>query len=423
MIRTVAVVCLMAVSLGAQDAKERIRWCKDAYKQGAAAIPGLLNYLKSDPDDDVRREAVKSLNIIGGEAVLDALIAATHDKDSEVQARATDGIVNVYIPGYVKTGFTASLKRAGTGLKGRFTDVNDQMVDPWVKVKPEAIDALGRLVRQGTWPEVKANAARAIGILRGGAAVPQLLEGLKGRDTTLIIECLVALQKIRDRKVAAEITPPINDLNPRVQTTAMELAGLLQDKVALAPLRRALESAKTNKVRASALTALALIPDEGSRPLFDSYFNDKEDDVRAAAAEGYGRLKNKADVPKLEKAFAEETHMKPRLALAFSLVALGKTELTEFSPLQYLVNTLNSSAYSGVAAPFLVELARDKAVRESLYPGIESRTAREKAELAEIIARSGDHASLPVLEKLAADPDPKVNPAGQRAVAILKARI
>lgn len=421
--RTFPVVCLMAASLWAQDAKERIRWCKDAYKQGAGAVPALLDYIKSDPDDEVRREAVKSLNIIGGEPVLDALIVATQDKDSEVQARATDGIVNVYIPGYVKSGFTASLKRAGTGIKGKFTDTNDQMVDPWVKVKPQAIEALGRLVKQGTWPEVKANAARALGILRGGAAVPQLLDGLRGRDTTLIIECLVALQKIRDRKVAAEITPHINDLNPRVQTTAMELAGLLQDKVSLPPLRRAFESAKLARVKASALMAIAMIPDESNRALLDANLDDKEDDIRAAAAEGYGRLKNKADLPKLEKAFAEETHMKPRLGLAFSLVSLGKIEMTEFSPLQYLVNTLNSSAYSGVAAPFLIELARDKSVREALYPGIASRTAREKVELADVIARTGDQASMPVLEKLAADTDPKVGPAGQRAVALLRTRL
>jgi HEAT repeat protein len=292
-----------------------------------------------------------------------------------------------------------------------------------VTVKPEAIEAVGRLVRQGTWPEVKANAARAVGILRGRAAVPQLLDGLKGRDTQLILESLNALQKIRDRDTAAAIGPHLNDLNERVQVTAIELAGLLQDKVSLPPLRRALSGAKTSRVRASALMAIAMIPDEENRPLFDANLGDKDDDVRAAAAEGYGRLRNKADIPKLEKGFAEETHMKPRLGYAFSLVALGKAELSEFGPLQYLVNTLNSSAYSGLAAPFLVELSRNKTIRESLYPGMEGRTAREKVELADIIAKTGDKSSLPVLERLAADSEPKVAQAGQRAVALLKSRV
>ncbi len=420
---------MLAAALPAQDskaaskdAKERVRWCRDAHKQGGAAIPGLKTYLQSDPSDEVRREAVKALNVIGGAGVLDALVMATNDRDSEVQARATDGIVNVYIPGYVKNGFTSTLKRAGGGIKGKFAGPNDVIVDPFVPVSPDAIAALGRLVRQGTWPEVKANAARAVGILRGKAAVPQLVEGLKGRDTQLLFECLGALEKIRDREVAPEISPLVNDLNEQVQLRAIELAGLLQNKVSLTPLTRAFEGAKSVKVRAAALTAIAMIPDPVNRPIFDRYLGDREDDLRAGAAEGYGRLRDANDAPRLEKVFAEETHMKPRLGLAFALVNLGRTAMSELSPLQYLVNTLNSSAYSGLAAPFLVELARDKAVREALYPGMEARTVREKVELADVFARSGDEASKPVLEALARDRDPKVAEAGQRAVKTLDVR-
>ena len=41
---------------------------------------------------------------------------------------------------------------------------------------------------------------------------------------------------------------------------------------------------------------------------------------------------------------------------------LGKLEVSEFSPLQYLVDTLNSSKYSGEAQPLLIEAAREPAV-------------------------------------------------------------
>ena len=41
---------------------------------------------------------------------LDALIQASANNDPEVQARATDGLVNFYLPGYVRTGFAASLR-------------------------------------------------------------------------------------------------------------------------------------------------------------------------------------------------------------------------------------------------------------------------------------------------------------------------
>ena len=49
-----------------------------------------------------------------------------------MQIRAIDGLVNFYSPGYVQTGFAASLKRVGTGIKGKFTDTNDQVIDPYV---------------------------------------------------------------------------------------------------------------------------------------------------------------------------------------------------------------------------------------------------------------------------------------------------
>src|ERR1035438_9530663 len=113
--------------------------------------------------------------------------------------------------------------------------------------------------------------------------------------------------------------------------------------------------------------ALIEDPAESSREIYARYLGDKDEKMRAAAAEGYARLKNPADLPMLEKAWQDEGKTSPRLSMAFAQVMLGKTEISEFSPLQFLVNTLNSAAYHGEAFPFLVELARDPSVRKSLY--------------------------------------------------------
>ena len=53
------------------------------------------------------------------------------------------------------------------------------MIDPYVTVRPDVIAALGKLVRGGGSMEARANAARAVGILRGKAAVPDLVEALR----------------------------------------------------------------------------------------------------------------------------------------------------------------------------------------------------------------------------------------------------
>ena len=47
------------------------------------------------------------------------------------------------------------------------------------------------------------------------------------------------------------------------------------------------------------------------------------------------------------------------LAVAFALVSLGNLDTAEFTPLRYLMNTLNVRSYQGVALAYLTELARD----------------------------------------------------------------
>ena len=65
---------------------------------GSESIPKIAPYL-SDPELDVRLEAVKAIVDIGTERSLDPLIKATHDNDPEIQIRATDGLVNFLCAG------------------------------------------------------------------------------------------------------------------------------------------------------------------------------------------------------------------------------------------------------------------------------------------------------------------------------------
>src|SRR6516225_4186407 len=76
---------------------------REAAKAGSSAIPQLTEFLKNS-ETDVRIEAVKQITEIGTARSLDPLIEATRDNDPEVQIRATDGLVNFYLPGYVRTG-------------------------------------------------------------------------------------------------------------------------------------------------------------------------------------------------------------------------------------------------------------------------------------------------------------------------------
>ena len=410
----------VAAALAAEDVRPKD--VREMAKSGSNVIPRLQELLKNS-DTEIRIEAVKAITEIGTQRSLDPLILATQDNDPEVQIRATDGLVNFYLPGYVQTGLGASLKRVGTSIKGKFTDTNDQVVDAYVTARPEVVAALGKLARSGGTLEVRANAARAIGILRGKDAVPDLLEAIHTKDSAVIYESLNALQKIRDPSAAPRITFLLRDLDPKVQTAAIETTGLLQNKDALPDLKDALNRTRDAKVRRAALTSIAMMPDESSRTLYTRYLTDKDEKLRAAAAEGYARLRNPSDLPMLEKAWQDEGKTPARLGLAFSQVMLGKIESSEFSPLTYLINTLNSASYRDVAQAYLVELARDDRVRAALYTPMDNGTKDEKIGLARVLARSGDKESVPHLQRLSNDTDGDVAQEGQRALRTLQARL
>ena len=418
--------CLAAVFalLQAQDenVKGRTRTVRELAKQGEDAIPKVGPYV-SDPDVSVRVEAVKALIQIGGPKTLDGLVRAAGDNDAEIQIRATDGLVNVYLPGYVKTGLSGRISRAGSSVTAKFNDTNDQVIDPYVQVRPDVIVALGKLARGGASLDARANAARAVGVLRGRAAIPDLVEALRSKDDKLMYESLVAIQKIGDPEAAPRFSFLLGDLEEKIQVQALETTGLLRNREAAPKVRDALEHARSVKVRRAALEALAMIADPADHAIFLQNLSDKDDLVRAAAEEGLGRLKDPMDRSALNKAFETEHGMNPRLSAAFGLVMLGALQTDRYGPLQYLLNSVNQRAWRGVASAFLIELAREQPIRQTIYGMLGMATKDEKIQLSIVLARSGDKDSIPSLEMLSKDPDPDVAAEGIRSLRILRARL
>lgn len=409
----------------ADDAKARAKAVREFGKSGGSEIiPKLETYL-SDPDLDVRREAVKAIVEIGTQRSLDPLVRACSDNDPEIQIRATDGLVNFYLPGYVKTGLTAPLRRAGSSIKAKISDNDDLVIDPYIQPRPEVIVALGRIASGGASLEARSNAARAVGILRGRQALPDLEQAVRSKDSDVIYEALVAIEKIRDPSAGPAIAFLLHDLKEKVQVTAIEATGLLMNRGAINELRDVLDRSRNMTVKRTALTAMAQMPDPQLHGVYVTYLEHKDEGLRQGAAEGLGRLRDPADTATLERAFSNETKTEPRLSVAFALVNLGKRGMNEFDPLRYLVNDLNSTAYRGVSRAYLTELARDPVVRRVLYPALTGPgvTKDEKTGLAEIFASSGGQDSVAPLEALSQDPDSDVSRAGLRAVKNLRARL
>lgn len=413
------------VFLHAQDdPKQRAKIVRELSKGGSDSISKIEPYL-SDPVLDVRLEAVKAIADIGTQRSLDPLIKALSDNDSEVQIRATDGLVNFYLPGYAKSGLGASFRRIGTSIKSKFTDTNDQVIDAFIQVRPEVIHALGRVARGGATMDSRANAARALGILRGRDAIPDLAEALRSKDSQVIYESLIALQKIRDPSAGPLVAFLLRDLDEKVQIAAIETTGLLANRGALNDLRDILDRSKKMSVKRAALTAMAQMPDPQLHGVYIARLADKDEGIREAAAEGIARLKNPDDRPKIETDFSSEKKTGPRLSLAFALVSLGQRDMTELAPLRYLVDNLNSAAYRGVSRAYLTELTRNPENRKVLYPVFTDSTAtkEEKTGLAQVLSVSGGQDSIAPLESLSHETTPEVSQEATRALRNLRARL
>lgn len=391
-------------------------------KQGQSAIPTVAGYLNS-ASVDTRIEAVKQLTALGGRDSIDPLIKATGDADPEVQIRATDGLVNYYLPGYVRQGLGSTLVRAGATIKAKFNDANDQIVDSFVIVRPDVITALGQLARGGSSFDARANACRAIGILRGRAALPDLIDALRSKDNNIMYESLAAIEKIGDPSAGPKIAYLVRDFDDRVQGTAIEAVGMLRTTDALPSLRSIVANPRNTKAQRAALAAIAMMPQPQDRDLFLRQLGSRDDKLRAPAAEGLGRIGNHADVPALEKLWSDEDKMSPRLATAFALVLDGNLNVAPEAPLRYLINTLNSAAYHDVAYAYLVEAARQQPVLHVLYTQIDPGSRDEKIYIGRVLAASGDAGSVSFLDKLSRDSDPDVAKEGLRAARSLRARL
>jgi HEAT repeat protein len=418
MVRTTIVLVIFGALLFGQTVKD----VRAVAKKGASALPELGQFLKN-PETRIRAEAVKSIVDIGTPKSIDLLIEATHDVDDIIQIRATDGLVNFYMPGYVAIGVTARIQHTGTNIKSTFVDRNEQQIEPYIVVRPEVVLAIGALVRGGSSMDSRANAARALGILRGRAALPDLLEGIRSKDSNVIFESLIAIQKIHDESAGPKVQFLLRDLKEKIQLAAIETVGILATRSALDDLRTLLATTSKSKVKRAALTAIAMMPEAKDRDILSAFLKDKDEAFRAAAAEGFARLRNASDIPMMQQAFNDEVKRGPRISMAFALVMEGQTELSETSALQFLINMLNQAAHKNDAETLLVEAAREPVVRTQLYGPMEKGTKDEKIGLAHILAQTGDRSTEPYLEKVSRDGDKQVAEEGLRALRNLRARL
>lgn len=420
-VKSLIVAGLTLGLLSAQDRpKDKIKILEGLARQGKGAVPAIAAYQR-DADPSVRFASAEALIEAGGVESVDALKVSMQDGSPEVQRMAVAGIVNFYKPGYVKKGVRARIHAVGEKITR--SNQEEPLVDPYIKARPEDIEAVRGVLLNGASREAKLQAAQALGTLRATSALPDLYPLLKSKDDSMMLAALRAIEVAGDKAAASETIFLLRDLNDHIQSRAISINGVFRNEAALADLAEVFARGRSQASRAAALEAIAMIGSPESKGLFEQNLDSREDKLRGYAAEGLGRIESKESKPRIEELYKNESSQKARLGQAFALVKLGNLDLGDFSPLTYLFNSLNSAAWHDYAETYLRELSRQDEVRKVLREKIPTATKAEKIGMARMLAVEGRSTDRDIVDALAHDRDTAVAEEGIKAARAMSARL
>jgi HEAT repeat protein len=215
-------------------------------KMGAKAVEPLMD-VRKDRNAKVRRDAVRALALIPGDATTQALLDALSDEDVEVQFTAT----------------TELTQRAPV----------DRLI--------EALDSRNRDVRK--------NAIEILGELREKRAADHMIAALKDRNSSIREKAAYAVGRIGDPRAGEALLVCLQDGVSFVRRNAAYALGEIREPKAVDPLIKALKD-ESPFVRKNAARALARFRDTRAiEPLVQTTKDDPDPYVVEAAKEALTR--------------------------------------------------------------------------------------------------------------------------------------
>jgi HEAT repeat protein len=397
----------MIYDLKNPDAPRRLAAARDlGMAKYLPAIPALLP-LAEDPDAAVRREVELALEEMGDIGVLPGLVQLTADSEPDIRDRAVRALVSLHLPR--ATGPTAALLKLGNLINPWSDEYSDTVVDADVPVDASVVTAL-RARMSDSEDRIRRNTSRGLGIVRGEAAIPELLVAAgQDRDPEVRFEAVRALRKIGNASVGDRLVPMLNLSMDKVRNEIITTLGSLKYRGAVLELTRIFEQEKpAERARTLALAALADIGDPSSRPVFLGSKADKDVSIRLYANEGLARLGDQSLGTVMSADRLVEKNLRVQAAQAFGLLRMGREEY-----LDELVRALGKPATRELAREYLLET--QPAQRQALFAS-QSKNATVRAELADVLGLMGDRSALPALQELERDSDSGVARNAERAV-------
>ena len=333
-------------------------------KIGALAVEPLIAALK-DRHSDVRQAAAYVLGEIGDARAVEPLIAAPKDeKEWYVREAAAEALGKIGAPAVEP--LIAALKDEYRNVREAAAEALGEIKDPravepliaalkdWdvraaaealVKIGTLAVEPLIAALKDAEW-RVRKAAAVALGKIKDPRAVEPLIAALKDTDKDVRQAAAVALGEIKDPRAVEPLIAALGDESSGVRLAAAKSLGEIKDPRAVEPLSAALkdENKYVRRAAAHALDRLGWKPEQDEiagwywmakcdwdkcvalgaltvEPLIAA-LKDTDEEVRRAAAEALGKIKDRRAVEPLSAAF-KDTDKDVRQAAAVSLDRLG----------------------------------------------------------------------------------------------------
>lgn len=400
--------------------------CDAAHKLGQRrvrnqlAVEALAVAARKDEDRNVRIEALQSLGMIKDFSALPEMLDALKDENTEVRGIAIKSLVALYTEHDID--FILN-RREGWNLFNPFLDTKDhEIIESYVVVDPTIVSAIGESARGDRDRGVRISAIRALGVLRGSAAILHMADALAA-DQDVRIEVLRAFIKIGDPSAGRYVIPFFRDSNQQVRTQAMVAAGMLKYKPAVMPLLSVygLRAEKKGTIKAvadkmkgrltylpprdeAALWALSLIGDEHAEQVFVENMTSDDADRRQYAIEGLARIADVRYLDQISQLVAKEKNNDVKLAEFWALYKMGSA-----TNIQYIVRKLDTDQ-EAQARVYLMEVNSPA----DLYPYVHSSSTQISRKVIEILGRIGDQDTIKEL-----DPVVKTSGAATADVATL----
>jgi HEAT repeat protein len=385
-------------------------------------------------DPRVRLRAARLLNAAGYPEAAVPVGALLTDSEDELQLEAIAAELNFFL---AHPGTSRRRRSVSVEVRGRVAAEPVFSAGPGVlaadRVPLSVALGLAAAATDRT-PRVAAEALYALGSLAGEVPLadrPRLLSelaptlaGMVGAaDPAMRLGAVRVIGRIYawrptdppvDERLGDAVIGALNDPDDPVRETAMWALGMMRNARAVQALSQLFTFYRKGPLAERALDALAHIGHEAAVPLFLEQLNGRDLTHRLIAIEGLARVGDRVQSEAVQRIIRRERNEAVLLGGHFANVLLAD------GTADAIVAALGRDQLRLQAFQYVIDLGRGRS--SAVVRGTVDPNARIRVEVADALGLCGDASALPVLRRMATDPDPDVVLSATRAIARLSAQ-